>query len=538
MKLRVKHKLILLAVLPLILASAMALSAYSQLQSVTETSRKITEERLKPIWRLNRIARIYTQQVVDVAHKSRAQMLLWDDALNIITTAHNEISVEWKNYRDGGLLEEERKILEANNAAFVTANNTLVKLKGLIEERSSYGMGNFVDLELYPGIEPVLSVVDNLVLVQEQLANKSQLLAREMADKEVFTLLILVAVLAGLVAIIAVWIYRSIITPIRLIRNLAQKVDQQQDFTLRTNLPEGDELGELSQAFDSLVARQATLFRELKEMGYGLSESADTLASVASNTQAKATEQTIQIGSIADDLLAVHDSAEQVLSTVNNTTEASNEAGNAVQDSNATVAESINAINGLALQVTDSAKGMTKLMKHSDQIGGVLEVIKGIAEQTNLLALNAAIEAARAGEQGRGFAVVADEVRQLSSRTASSTQEIHKIIANIQQGIAQVAQQMQAGELAATHSVTTAGRADKSLTNVMSAFSEIHQHNTSIYQASNKQLSVTKAVSSRVKTVAFIAEETASMSLIASTSSQQVADLADFLRSKLSAYHT
>lgn len=538
MKLRVRHKLVLLAVLPLMLATVMTMSAYWQLSSVTETSSKLTEERLKPIWRLNRIARLYTQQVVDVAHKSRSQMLLWDDAINIITAAHREISAEWQSYRDGGLLEEDRSILDTNNAAFLTANNTLVKLKNLIEDRSSYGMGNFVDLDLYPGIEPVLAVVDKLVVVQEALAKKAQLQVHEIADKAMLMLLVLLGVLAGLVAVIGIWIYHSIITPLRQVRNLVQEVEQQQDFTLRTNLPQGDELGELSQAFDSLVARQATLFRELQGMGLGLSESADTLASVAANTQAKATEQTQQIGSIAHDLLQVNDAAERVLSTVDNTTQATSEAGNVLQEGNATVAQTIDAINGLALQVTDSTRGMITLKKHSDQIGSVLEVIKGIAEQTNLLALNAAIEAARAGEQGRGFAVVADEVRQLSSRTAASTQEIHKIIANIQQGIALAAQKMQAGELAATHSVTTAGRAEKSLTKVMSAFSEIHQHNASIYEASHKQLTVTKAVNSRVQTVARIAEETATMSLTASTSSQQVADLAEFLREKLSTYHT
>lgn len=538
MKLRIRQKLILLMSLSLVATAGMALSAWWQLQQVTDSATRMTEERLQPVWRLNRIARLYTQQVVDVAHKSRSQMLFWSEADKLVDEAVDEIARQWQAYREGALTEPEQLILEENRQAFNTAEAAIGKLKGYIAEQSSYGMGSFVDLELYAGIEPILALVDQLVQEQGRLAEQAQVQARETARRAAVMLIIWVVVLASVVGVVGAWLYHSIIRPIRRVRDRVLAVEQQRDFTLRTNLPPGDELGDLSQAFDSLVDRQAGMLRRLQEMGQGLSSAADTLVAVAANTQAKAAEQSREISVMVDDLGQVNNAAERVLSSVEDTAHATREAGEVAQQGNTTVSETIEAINGLASRVAESVSSMNALIGHSEQIGSVLAVIKSIAEQTNLLALNAAIEAARAGEQGRGFAVVADEVRQLASRTASSTQEIQAIIENIQQGTQRAAEQMQAGEAAASESVHTAGRAEQALQKIVTAFDDIHGHSNTISRASGEQLQVTGAVNDRVRRVTLIADDTADMSLTAANSSQQVADLAESIRDILVAYRT
>ncbi|WP_419203924.1 methyl-accepting chemotaxis protein [Pseudomonas argentinensis] len=198
------------------------------------------------------------------------------------------------------------------------------------------------------------------------------------------------------------------------------------------------------------------------------------------------------------------------------------------------VAETIAQIERLASEVSRSSEAMGELQSESNKIGGVMDVIKAVAEQTNLLALNAAIEAARAGEAGRGFAVVADEVRGLAQRTQKSTEEIEGLIAGLQRGTQQVAVIMQSSRELTDSSVALTRRAGDALGAITSRVSNIQAMNQQIAAAAEQQGAVAEEISRSVVNVRDISEQTAEASEETAASSVELARLGNQLQTMVS----
>ena len=185
------------------------------------------------------------------------------------------------------------------------------------------------------------------------------------------------------------------------------------------------------------------------------------------------------------------------------------QAANRLTDRGRSIAgETRDAIQRLSTAVGETGQTVTQLARDSDEIGGVVDVIKGIADQTNLLALNAAIEAARAGEMGRGFAVVADEVRQLAQRTSESTGQIHSLIAKLQQTASNAVQTMEAGHRQAEEGVQRVMEADEALVGISEAVANITDMATQIAAATEQQSSVAEEISRNISTIAALADQT------------------------------
>jgi methyl-accepting chemotaxis protein len=193
--------------------------------------------------------------------------------------------------------------------------------------------------------------------------------------------------------------------------------------------------------------------------------------------------------------------AESVSSSAQDASQAANDAESSAREGQTILHKTTQAINDLADQVEQSSAVIANLARDSDSIGAILDVIKGIAEQTNLLALNAAIEAARAGEQGRGFAVVADEVRSLASRTHQSTSEIESMIQRLQQAAQSAAQSMSGGHEIAQSSVQQVSQAVAALDAITSAVERIKIMNTQIASAAEEQSAVTQEVKNNVEVI-------------------------------------
>lgn len=200
------------------------------------------------------------------------------------------------------------------------------------------------------------------------------------------------------------------------------------------------------------------------------------------------------------------------------------------------VSDTIHGINALAANVEKAASVIHDLEKDSESIGSVLDVIQGIAEQTNLLALNAAIEAARAGEQGRGFAVVADEVRSLASRTQESTQEIQAIIEKLQARSKQAVSVMTDGQKQAQSGVELAQAAGNALSEISSGIDELDRVSTQIAVAAEQQGTVSEEINRNVFNINDISVQNAEAANISSVTSHELASLAKGVGHKIASF--
>lgn len=537
-KLTVRSKLLLLIVVPIILSAGLAFFASQKLGNVSATVQSMSEQRLVPLQRLNRIAHLYTAGVVDLAHKSRAQMLFWGEADEQLKATIEQLNIEWQAYRNRDLLTEEAKLLAEGEEAFASAQQTIDKLTGFIEEQSSYSMGSFVDLQLYPGLEPVLALVKQLTDLQGAEAQNSAVNAKDIASNSQLLLFIAIGGISLALAGIGFWLYNGIRRPLTTMLDTITTIERDRDLTLRANLPEGNEFGDMGRRFDRMMETIGELINSLQRVGEQTDSVSQKLLQVNDETVRSSQEQHNQIRGMVDAVGQVNDSACKVLQNIKSAEQITVDANTVARSGGLKVQNTISCIEALSDEVTLSVNSIQSLKADSDSIGGVLDVIKGIAEQTNLLALNAAIEAARAGEQGRGFAVVADEVRQLASRTSDSTQEIQDIIESLQRGTLLAADQMVQGKETAGDSVAQARESGAVLKEVETVFDSILDSSAGIADAAEHQLSITEEVKLRASRVGELTDVTLNLSQSAAQTGEEVAQISERLRSSLSQFKT
>ncbi|MGG5291525.1 methyl-accepting chemotaxis protein [Pseudomonas shirazensis] len=365
---------------------------------------------------------------------------------------------------------------------------------------------------------------------------KIQLERRDIENDQARHLQIISTLLALLVGVCAaIIITRQITRPLRETMDAVERIAGG-DLSSELRVTRRDELGVLQQSISRMGNTLRELIGGIRDGVTQIASAAEELSAVTEQTSAGANSQKVETDQVAT---AMHEMAATVQEVARNAEQASRAATGADDEARAgdrVVGEAINQIERLADEVQRSTDAMNLLQQESQKIGSVMDVIKSVAEQTNLLALNAAIEAARAGEAGRGFAVVADEVRGLAQRTQKSTEEIEELIASLQNGTQQVANAMLGSRNLTESSVELARKAGGSLENITRTVSNIQSMNQQIAAAAEQQSAVAEEISRSILNVRDVSEQTAAASDETAASSVELARLGSHLQTLVSKF--
>ncbi len=305
---------------------------------------------------------------------------------------------------------------------------------------------------------------------------------------------------------------------------------------VRIQLGVKDELATIEVAVNHLAEQFGNLIRGVQEAGEAVTQAAGNMTSITATTRSSMSSQQTQVSQVATAVNEMTATVQEVAQSAARTADATREAKQQVDAGQAIVVQSRSSTQGLAQEVERASGVINELESNSNEIGGVLDVIRGIAEQTNLLALNAAIEAARAGEQGRGFAVVADEVRTLAGRTQQSTSEIQDMIERLQQGARQAVHVMRESRDQAEASLSQSENASIALERITQAISHISDMSSQIATAAEEQSATTEEINQSVVNIDKTSHSTFESTSEADKASQQLQDLAENLLAETSKF--
>nr|WP_256836401.1 methyl-accepting chemotaxis protein [Pseudomonas oleovorans] len=551
MRLTLKAKVILLALVPVIIfALVLSGTAARVLQNlaadeVAETRERLLQEKRSELEHYIQIALGSVKGLYDGAAQgdmaSREQAIailskikygadgyFFGHDSNVVRLFRGDSPVDvGKSLADrrdpnGVYINRELVNVAKNNTYFVNYSSPLPGNESVMVPKLAYSY-------YLPKWDMALGTALNLDGIEAQIAEVQGEIDRRIGTI-ITSIMVVAAILLLVFGVIGVWLGNAFLRPLQQIKaNLDDIAAGEGDLTRRLPITSEDELGQLAGSFNRFVEKVHGLVRQIVEMTGQLTELVGQVSEQAQRSEQAMGQQRHETDQVATAINEMSAAAHEVAKSAQNAAEAAQQTDREGQAAKSVVDGSIQRIHSLVEDIRSSGVSLDNLQQDVLSIVSVLDVIRSIAEQTNLLALNAAIEAARAGEAGRGFAVVADEVRALASRTQQSTQEIQGMIDRLQQGTQQSVTSMRrssdAGELTSEH----ANKAGESLDAIAQLIATINAMNAQIASAAEEQTAVAEEINRSVHQIAVAVDSVADETERGAQTARSLAGLGDRL---------
>jgi methyl-accepting chemotaxis protein len=456
--------------------------------------------------------------VMDDARLSEASMTKINQLKTNLSTATQDYASLVSDTTEKELFNK----VAANVSAYQRRIDELLELS---KSRSYQEMAVFIQDTTKPQAVALQSSIDELIDINEKGADQSGLTADESftSGRNISMIFIIIAVIVTL--IVAVAFTRSITQPIQTLLVTTRKIA---DGDLRTTveISGADEMTELQTATATMLANLKETIRHISDSSGQLASAAEQMSSITRESNEGIQRQSMETEQAATAVNEMTAAVEEVARNAVSASQSTQASERSVQTGQARVSQTISSLEKLSATVERTGVEVEGLASQAQNIAKVLDVIGSIAEQTNLLALNAAIEAARAGEQGRGFAVVADEVRALAHRTQTSTREIEQMIQGIQKDSSLAVQSMKQSTQEAGSTLVIAHEAGVALNQITASISDINERNLLIATASEQQAQVARSVDQNLVSIRDLSSQSSSAASQTSLASQELSQLA------------
>jgi methyl-accepting chemotaxis protein len=472
------------------------------------------------------VIRLVTEMRAFMAFRRQQQV----DNMNLYINQIKETIAKFEGYGDNLSFEQSEAIDQIKEVLPTYMKN----IDEMIQVQQSDGWRTDAYL-LRTELGPLKKKIsDDLTTLSTQLRDQTADTSLHVLEDSQSTgfLVILLASIGMVIGVLAAWIIASNVTGElgKTVRAMHDIAEGEGDLTQRLSVKGRDEIAQLSSAFNAFMAKVHDLVSRVSGAAAQLASAAEEMSVISGEANTNMEKQRNETEQAATAMNEMSATVQEVARNANSAAAAANDADATAAEGNKVVSNTISSINALASGIDNASDVINSVESDSDQIGTVLDVIRGIAEQTNLLALNAAIEAARAGEQGRGFAVVADEVRTLASRTQQSTEEIQGMIERLQSGARNAVSVMDDSREKAKVSVTEAAAAGQSLQSIATAVATISNMNTQIATAAEEQSAVAEEINRNVINVNEVSEQITSATGQIAMSSEELANLSNELQ--------